>query len=82
MTSALLTTAGYMPGSFTSAIEEGKILTFAKSAFSERPLIQYWSNQLRLAQRLGDQLGLRDHFGIIATGYKAGSPSSAAASTR
>lgn len=56
-------------------VDEEKILSFAKSAFSEVSLIHYWSNQLGLAQRLGDQLGLRDYFGIIASGYKVSSHS-------
>jgi SAM-dependent methyltransferase len=56
-----------------SGVDEEKIISFAKSVFSEVSLIQYWSNQLGLAQRLGDQLGLCNHFGIIANGYKADS---------
>jgi SAM-dependent methyltransferase len=57
-----------------SGVDEEKILSFAKSVFSEVSLIQYWSNQLGLAQRIGDQLGLCSHFGIIANGYKINSP--------
>lgn len=57
-------------------VDEEKILFFANSAFSETSLVKYWSNQLGLAQRLGDQLGLHAYFGIIANGYKADSPSS------
>jgi SAM-dependent methyltransferase len=56
-------------------VDEEEILSFAKAGFSEASLLTYWSNQLALAQRLGDQLGLCDCFGIIAQGYGAGSHS-------
>jgi SAM-dependent methyltransferase len=56
-------------------VDEEEILSFAKAAFSEASLLTYWSNQLDLAQRLGDQFGLHDYFGIIAKGYGAGSRS-------
>jgi SAM-dependent methyltransferase len=51
-------------------VDEEKILSFARAAFSEASLIQYWSSQLGLAQHLGDRLGLRGSFGIIANDYK------------
>ncbi len=56
-------------------VDEERILSFAKAAFSEASLLKYWSNQLGLAQRLGDHLGLCNYFGIIANGYEAGSRS-------
>jgi hypothetical protein len=48
------------------------VLSFATMEFAEASLLTYWSNQLRLGQRIGDQLGLRDYFGIIAKGYGSG----------
>jgi hypothetical protein len=54
-------------------VDEEKILSFAQAEFSEASLLTYWSSQLRLGQRLGEQLGLRDYFGIIAKGYGRGS---------
>ncbi len=56
-------------------VDEEKIYSFATGAFSEVSLLKYWSNQLSLAQGLGDQFGLHDYFGIVAHGYKAESPS-------
>lgn len=55
-------------------VDEEKILSFAKTAFSEVSLVQYWSSQLGLAQRLGERAGLQDSFGIIANGYKSDLP--------
>ena len=55
-------------------VDEEKILSFAKTAFSEVSLIQYWSSQLGLAQRLGERVGLQDSFGIIANEYKPDLP--------
>jgi SAM-dependent methyltransferase len=57
-------------------VDEEKILSFAKKEFSEASLLTYWSSQLRLGQRLGDQLDLRDYFGVIAKGYGCGSAGS------
>src|ERR1700722_795024 len=53
-------------------VDEEEVLSFATMEFAEASLLTYWSNQLRLGQRLGDQLGLRDYFGIIAKGYGSG----------
>lgn len=51
-------------------VDEEKILSFARAAFSEVSLIQYWSSQLGLAQRLGERFGLQGTFGIIANDYR------------
>jgi SAM-dependent methyltransferase len=55
-------------------VDEEKILSFAKAAFSEVSLIQYWSSQLGLAQRLGERFGLHGSFGITAHEYKSDLP--------
>jgi SAM-dependent methyltransferase len=53
-------------------VDEQAILSFARERFAEASLIPYWSNQLKVAQGLGERLGLRSSFGIAARGY--GSP--------
>jgi SAM-dependent methyltransferase len=53
-------------------VDEEQILAFANTAFKEASLLTYWSNQLGLAQYLGDKIGLRNYFGIIANGYEPG----------
>jgi SAM-dependent methyltransferase len=57
-----------------NGVDEEKILSFAKAAFSEVSLIQYWSSQLGLAQHLGERFGLHSYFGIIANEYRADLP--------
>jgi SAM-dependent methyltransferase len=57
-------------------VDEERILSFAKTEFSEASLLTYWSSQLRLGQGLGDRLGLRDYFGVVAKGYGRGSAGS------
>ena len=52
-------------------VDEEQILSFAKRAFSEVSLIQYWSSQLVLAQRLGERLGFHSSFGVLANEYKS-----------
>ena len=52
-------------------VDEEQILSFAKTAFSEVSLIQYWSSQLGLAQHLGERFGLDGSFGVIANEYKS-----------
>ena len=52
-----------------NGVDEETVLSFARSAFSDVTLIQYWSSQLGVAQRLGERLGLHSNFGIIARDY-------------
>ncbi|HEX3963830.1 MAG TPA: methyltransferase domain-containing protein, partial [Trebonia sp.] len=49
-------------------VDEQKVLSFARSSFSEAKLISYWSSQLGAAQHLGERFGLRSSFGVVAHG--------------
>jgi SAM-dependent methyltransferase len=50
-------------------VDENKVLSLARENFAEASLIQYWSNQLSVAQRLGERLGMHNTFGIVAHRY-------------
>jgi hypothetical protein len=52
-------------------VDEEEILSFARGTFTEASLIQYWSSQLGVAQRLGERLGMHNAFGIVAHGYNS-----------
>ena len=55
-------------------VDEEKILSFAKTTFSDVSLIEYWSSQLGFAQRFGERFGLQGSFGIVANEYKPALP--------
>ncbi len=50
-------------------VDEDAVLTSLQPRFSRVAVVKYWSNQLALAQRLGDRLGAVNVFGIDASGY-------------
>jgi len=53
-------------------VDEKAVLKFARESFADASLIEYWSSQLGVAQRLGDRFGLHSSFGVVAHGYRAG----------
>ena len=55
-----------------NGVDEEAVLSFTHGAFAEVALIQYWSSQLRVAQRFGERLGLHSSFGMVAHGYNQG----------
>jgi hypothetical protein len=50
-------------------VDEKMIMDFAREEFSDVKLIPYWSSHLGAAQHLGERIGLRSSFGIVAHGY-------------
>lgn len=52
-----------------NGVDEQAVLRFAREAFAEVSLIEYWSSQLSMAQHLGERLGLHNSFGIVAYGH-------------
>jgi SAM-dependent methyltransferase len=50
-------------------VDEERIRSFARGAFTEFELIPYWSSQLGVAQRLGERSGLHSSFGAVAHGH-------------
>lgn len=51
-------------------VDEDALLARLRPHFATVDLLPYWSSQLPAGQRLGDQLGLRNTFGIAAVGRK------------
>ena len=51
-------------------VDEQALIERLRPHFGAVELLPYWSNQLSAAQRLGDRLGLRNTFGIVAVGRK------------
>lgn len=52
-----------------NGVDEQAVLRFAREAFAEVSLIEYWSSQLSMAQHLGERLDLHNSFGIVAYGH-------------
>jgi SAM-dependent methyltransferase len=52
-----------------AGVDEAAVLSVARGAFADAELIPYWSTQLGVAQRLGERLGLRSSFGVVAHGH-------------
>lgn len=51
-------------------VNENAVIDQLKGSFNAVSLQDYWSNQSRVFQRLGDKLHLRNTFGISAVGYR------------
>lgn len=51
-------------------VDEQALVTFLTTAFSHVDVLRYWSTQAAPLQRLGEKLGLRNTFGIEATGRR------------
>jgi trans-aconitate methyltransferase len=49
-------------------VDEQALVEFLTTAFARVDLLRYWSTQAAPLQRLGEKLGLRNTFGIEATG--------------
>jgi 2-polyprenyl-3-methyl-5-hydroxy-6-metoxy-1,4-benzoquinol methylase len=49
-----------------NGVDENALWEALKKSFGELRLLPYWSNQSRLAQRLGRRLGLVNHFALVA----------------
>ena len=49
-----------------NGVDEQALEELLKPSFRELHLLPYWSNQSRLAQRLGRRVGLANHFGLVA----------------
>jgi phospholipid N-methyltransferase len=47
-------------------VDESSLVTLLEPSFEEVRLLRYWSNQSRLAQRLGRRLGLVNQFALVA----------------
>jgi 2-polyprenyl-3-methyl-5-hydroxy-6-metoxy-1,4-benzoquinol methylase len=52
-----------------NGVDENALWEMLKKSFGELRLLPYWSNQSRLAQRLGRRLGLVNHFALIAENH-------------
>ena len=53
-----------------NGVDEEAVAALCRSHFDDVQILRYWSNQSRLAQRMGDRLSLANTFGIVATGYR------------
>jgi 2-polyprenyl-3-methyl-5-hydroxy-6-metoxy-1,4-benzoquinol methylase len=52
-----------------NGVDENALWEMLKRSFRELRLLPYWSNQSRLAQRLGRSLGLVNQFALVAEGH-------------
>jgi SAM-dependent methyltransferase len=51
-----------------NGVDEGALRDLLEGSFRELRLVEYWSNQSRLAFRLGRRLGLANQFALVAEG--------------
>jgi SAM-dependent methyltransferase len=54
-----------------NGVDEGALQTLLEPSFDQLRVVTYWSNQARLAQRLGRRLGLANQFALVAEGHRA-----------
>jgi SAM-dependent methyltransferase len=52
-----------------NGVDERALQELLRSSFRDLRVVPYWSNQSRLAQRLGRRLGLQNQFALVAEGY-------------
>jgi SAM-dependent methyltransferase len=54
-----------------NGVDEQALRALLEPSFGEVRVVRYWSNQARLAQRLGRRFGLANQFALVAEGHLA-----------
>jgi hypothetical protein len=54
-----------------NGVDERALRALLDPSFGEVHVIPYWSNQARVAQRLGRRLGLANQFALVAEDHRA-----------
>lgn len=62
-------------------VDEAALLALLEPCFDEVELVTYWSSHTREGQRIGEAVGVRNLFGIVARGYRPSRPPPAPAVT-